>query len=554
MASVANSPDMSRSGGFGGFRGAAAVVVVVIAALTALVAHPGPVMAIDSASGGLPNGLVVSQNPADWTPHVLEGRVNAITQVGDRIVVGGSFSRVRQAGSKEVFTRKNLFAFDAASGAVDRSFAPNPDGSVAALATASDAVFVGGRFGRIAGQPAGRLAKLDIATGRPSAGFRASVAGDVDDLVRNGGRLYVAGSLSAVNGTARSGLAAVSVDTGAVDPKVDVPFTNPRAGGLTVNRIAVRRDGSRLVALGSFTRVAGRERHQIAVLDLAGGTARVADWHTGGYAVQCAPTFHTYMRGVDISADGSFFVVVTTGGRARPTLCDTAVRWELDVNGSNLQPTWVDHTGGDTLTGVAVTDAAVYVGGHPRWMNNPYNNGTGIDATPGPGAVPRTGIAALDPVNGLPLSWNPGRNPRGVGVFAFLATPKGLWVGSDTENIGGDQHPRLALLPAAGGKNVPRPTPSRLPGVFYTAAPGGSVELFGQDFDGLRAGAAALTRTGINWSKARGAFLVDGNLYTGWNDGRIDVRRFGEGGLGAPRNLDLRACRSWPKPSSPWPS
>jgi hypothetical protein len=62
--------------------------------------------------------------------------------------------------------------------------------------------------------------------------------------------------------------------------------------------------------------------------------------------------------------------------------------------------------------------------------------------------VPRSGIAALDPANGLALSWNPGRNPRGEGVFALVPTATGLWVGSDTDYIAGQYRAKLAFMPS----------------------------------------------------------------------------------------------------------
>ena len=40
----------------------------------------------------------------------------------------------------------------------------------------------------------------------------------------------------------------------------------------------------------------------------------------------------------------------------------------------------------------------------------------------------------------MPLAWNPGRNPRGAGAYALLATPQGLYVGSDTNYIGNYQY------------------------------------------------------------------------------------------------------------------
>ncbi|MEE3917719.1 hypothetical protein V2I01_00170 [Micromonospora sp. BRA006-A] len=50
-----------------------------------------------------------------------------------------------------------------------------------------------------------------------------------------------------------------------------------------------------------------------------------------------------YMRGVDISPDGTWFAAVTTGGPFPGTLCDTAARFEFGTatggDGSRPGPT-----------------------------------------------------------------------------------------------------------------------------------------------------------------------------------------------------------------------
>jgi hypothetical protein len=550
-SSPTNHQVVRRAPGTAWMRRAGVVTVVV---LTASGLVPGPAGAVNSTAGGLPDRVVVSENPANWTPHVLDGRIDTITRVGDRIVAGGRFSKVRQAGSSEVLTRKNLFSFDAHTGEIDRSFNPAPDGGVNALvaAPAGDAVFVGGQFGRIGGSSQARLAKVYLPTGRLSGSFRPAVTGRVDALALHGSRLFFSGEVTKVNGTTRWGLAAVKIDSGALEPGVAVKFSDPDYGVLTVNRIAIRPDGSRLVALGSFLQAGGKYRPRLAVLDLAGGEARVADWQTKGYADPCSSSFGaSYMRGVDISADGSFFVVVTTGGKAQ-ALCDTAARFELGGTGADIKPTWVAQSGGDSFIGLGVTDAAIYVGGHQRWMNNPYNNGTGQDAEPGIGSVPRPGISALDPVNGLPLSWNPGREPRGIGVFAFLATPEGLWIGSDTDYVAGEYHPKLAFFPSAGGKVLDRPSPAPLPGVLYRTVSSSGPGLAAQTVDAAGAGPVAPPAGGLDWSKARAAFPADGHLYIVWADGRIDARPIGaDGTLGAPEPLDLRGLDTLAKAKFP---
>jgi hypothetical protein len=112
------------------------------AVLVGLMAQPG-------AAVNAPQPVMVSSNPADWTPHVLDGKVAAIVQVGNRIVAGGQFTRVASAAAPTTaIARSNIFAFDATTGAIDPAFAPGLDAQVEALAVAPDGlhVFAGGRF------------------------------------------------------------------------------------------------------------------------------------------------------------------------------------------------------------------------------------------------------------------------------------------------------------------------------------------------------------------------------------------------------------------------
>ena len=542
---------MPPGGGFGPPRFELARVTSrprrVFALLLALLALLAP-----ASAEGLyaPHGGVASANPADHTPNVLDGKVTAILPLGNRIFVGGTFSQVQEVGAgKPILTRRGLFAFDPGTGAVipgfvaDLDVGPSVDRAVEALAPSPDgkAIFVGGSFGQLNGVGVEKLVKLDATTGAADGRFKVSVGSNVKDLVLSGSKLYVAGGFTTFNSQARRGLAAVDAATGALDANLDIPFTDPNQGSAPrVETIAVSPDGATLVAGGNFLTAGGQRRVQIAMVDVSARPAKLADWQTDRYDLECSePGFDTQMRDIDMSPDGSYFVVVTTGGYARWGVCTAATRWETGARGTGLQPTWWDRSGGDSYTAVVVTGAAVYVGGHMRWLNNNRPNGTSSDALPGPGAVPREGIAALDPSNGLPLSWNPGRD-RGEGTWALVSTPDGLWVGSDTDAIAGEQHGKLALLPLIGGSPAATAfTAPPLPGDLYTIALDGTVAR--RYFDGSVVGMPSIVGAAgdADWTSVRGAFAVGDRLYTGRDDGRLQVRTITAGGFGPPTNLDL---------------
>ncbi|GGK79662.1 hypothetical protein Ppa06_50370 [Planomonospora parontospora subsp. parontospora] len=417
----------------------ASVLTAALALTTAGV--NGGITGGTASAGTVEHRGIVSADPVDTTPHVLDGIVNAIALVGGTVVVGGSFSEVRDAGSTRILERANIFAYDLASGRILPDFAPDLDGPVNALAAGtSGTVYAGGAFAETGDVATPRLARLRLSDGAPVTSFRARASGGkVTSLLRHGSRLYVGGDFTHVTGVRRTALARVHAATGAVDPAFTITPGAPRGPRVKVYAMALAKD--RLAVDGSFGTLDGLSRPQLGLIDVGASPAKVAPWRTDAYAAECKPTFPSYVRGLDFAPDGSYFVVVTSGGSGGPRkLCDSAARFETRARGET-DPTWVNHTGGDTLYSVAVTGAAVYVGGHQRWLDNPH----GRDSA-GPGAVARPGIGAIHPVTGKALRWNPTRT-LGIGVKAFLAHRGGLLVGSDTTRLGREYHARIGMFP-----------------------------------------------------------------------------------------------------------
>ena len=415
----------------------------LFAAVTVLTAL-APVAWTSPATADMAHARVVSANPVNFTPHVLDGTVWALALVGDTVVVGGSFTKVADSGRKHTYARKNVFAYGLRDGAV-RAFAPAVNGPVYALAAgASNTVYLGGSFKTVNGTAQRGLARVSVAGGRRITTFGGRINwGDVRALDVSGSRLYAGGTFSAINGVARAGLARMNPVTGAVDTRFDARLSAPGLSRTRVEHFDISPDGTRLVAIGALLKSGSAERTQLAMFNVSGATAALSSWYTDAYKPECMKGFDTYLRQVKFSPDGRYFVVTATGRASSSTkLCDSAARFETAGAGRH-QPTWVQRTGGDSLYAVAVTGAAVYVGGHQRYLNNPY----GSDAKgPGPGAVSRVGIGAVSPTTGKALAWNPSRT-RGVGVHAFLVTRSGLIVGSDTVQLGHEYHGRIGMFP-----------------------------------------------------------------------------------------------------------
>ncbi|WP_336921903.1 PKD domain-containing protein [Aquipuribacter sp. SD81] len=490
--------------------------------------------------------------PSNQTPHVLDGEVYAVAVVGDVVVLGGRFTQARNfAEGSPVVARHNLLSFDRRTGELIPSFAPVLDDVVRTLAPAADgtSVYVGGQFGTIDGANRFKLARLDVRTGAPVRGFNPRIIdAAVMDVARNGNRLVVAGKFSRVGQDARQYLAMLDAETGAVMPDLDLPVSGAVWNGTPfVYKVDITPDGSRLVMIGNFRSVGGQTRVQVAQVDLTTSPATLTSWATNRFNIKCGSSSNTQfdVRDVDISPDGRYFVIGATGGHtASGALCDAVSRWEVDRSGSNQEPTWFNLTGGDSVYSVAATDAAVYAGGHMRWFNNPVY----VQSYKGPGAVDREGIAALDPVNGVPLAWNPGRD-RGQAVWDLVATPDGLYVASDTDRIARYLYRgRIAFFPTAGGAPVPQPRAPGLPVDVHLVSPSGSTDRLVRrsGFTGTTVQSAQqVAEAGTGWAGVRAAFVADGRLYSFMSNGVLTRRTVSAASYGAPETVELNGLTAF---------
>ena len=524
-------------------RGSRRACAVAVLGLALLAGGLSPAAAVNTDLGQ----QVVSADPANSTPQIMDGSVKSITQIGSKIVAVGDFTLVRPKGSKTDLTRNGIVAFDATTGALDTAFDTDfGSGFPRSIDTDGTYLYVGGSFSTVDGVTHRRLARL-TASGVLVPGL-TTPDNVVNEVVVRGSRLFVGGKFTSFQGVQRRSLAVIDTGSGQLVGN-EVPFTGLYNGGATsIARMDVDAAGTKLVAVGNFTDVGGVTRDQVAVVDVpVAGTMAVSGWATTRYAKvnnsRCSNNFETLLNDVDISPDGTYFVATTTGafggGSAQNAMCDTNTRWELGPTTAGQQPTWVNYTGGDTSYAVAITGGVVYVGGHFRWANNPYKGDKA-----GSGAVPRDGIVALDSANGLPLTWNPGR-ARGVGAEALLATPAGLWVGHDTNTIGGETRRRIAFMPLAGGSTIAPVAPAVLPNPVYLAERNGTASgrLLRRSLSatGAPAAAATVASTAFDWRTVRGAALVGGTLYYGASDNRFYARTFdpATGAVGSARQVDL---------------
>ncbi len=421
------------------------VARLVAVATCALLAVPAAATASDYT-----HPTVVSSTAVTWTPHlvVVPGQQKpvaySIAEAGNLMVVGGRFSTVENGTRTTQFSRSNVFAFNATTGAMNSTFHPDVDGDVWSVLSDGTSVYIGGGFKNVNGVARPTIAKLDLATGALDPNFKPPFKGGrVSDMEMHDGQLIIAGTFA-------KRLAALNPDTGKLTAYMPVVVGGrlPNSNSAQVFKFDISPDGQHLVAVGNFLTVDGVARPRVFMLDLGATQATLSSWHYAPFGLNCSSTRKNaiaYVQDVDFAPDSSYFALASFGymyqnGQRGFQTCDSVSRFETGTL-SPTQPTWINYTGGDSLKSVAVTGAAIYVQGHSRWLDNPF----GQDSA-GPGSVNRLGGGAVDPTTGKALDWNPVM-PQQSGGYGILATASGVWFVTDGSRFGGKYHRGIRFAP-----------------------------------------------------------------------------------------------------------
>jgi Ricin-type beta-trefoil lectin domain len=479
-----------------------------------------------AAHAAVPLSGVVSPTPVSWTPNVFAGTTNttvcdqwfgsggcgnatvySTAIVNGEVVVAGAFTQVCQSGPAKTghclagttVTRNDIFAYQLGTGTIDPNFAPQFDQgpAYAVAAGPNNTVYVGGAFTTVNGQTSNNgVVQLNVTPGNAATdgqvvtAFGGKVNNTVYSLALNGNALYIGGQFSVVDSTTKeAGIARLNATTGAVDSTFGISVSTPVVSGISlkVAAMSLSADGGTLAIAGTFADVNGLSRPRVALIGTGGGlgsAASVENWAALPILSNNCSAEHDYVRGIDLSPDGSFLVIADTGyksdGSTNPSACDATARFPTAATGTNIAPTWINYTGGDSFYSVQITGAVVYVGGHNRWVNNECGNNHACEAN----SVLVMGFAAIDANTGLAVPWFHPMTLRGNGVVSLTAFPAGEFSGSQggvllgdnvTTNGQGGYHSFEALFPLTS--TTASPTFGSIPsGLFLTGRVGGSDE------------------------------------------------------------------------------
>ena len=352
----------------------------------------------------------------------VNGVVFAVVRSGNTIYLGGEFTRVSACNPETSCPTKslavsNLAAIDATSGAAVTSFHPmvtGSDSTVYALAAFGGKLFVGGGFTAVDGTARRNFAAVDPATGALDPNVDAAVGlnnGDkIRGMVASSARLYVSGGFTQIDGASRRHLAAFDA-SGDLDPT-----WRPKTDGQT-HTVALTCDGSSVIAGGGFRDAGGsgtptQPRFGLAMFDATTG-ALDAWGPVPGQLPDHAPPYDLAM-----TCDRLF---VGTGGSNRIFALD------LTDDAGNLL--WMLSMYGNAQA-VALRGDRLLVGGHFDWVPDIR---TGEQIT-------RLHFCVLDLDGHLQNDWVPSFHGKiRTGVWDILVTGSQIYVAGGYATVSNDR-------------------------------------------------------------------------------------------------------------------
>lgn len=403
-----------------------------------------------------PHRKMCYKSPCTAKNAVYAQEIRAFALDGNRLFVGGLFDGLVDGSRKPASPKTaNLAVLDAGNGRpTDVAFALNaaPNGTVESMVVDSgrNRLYVGGRFSRIGGGAADRVAALDLQTGKLDPTFKApALDGDVRSIALSGGRLFIGGYFLKVGATKFPGVAALDAGNGSLVSGWSPPTnyggsfiekagTKVEATQGAVHAVAVADGGNMLLVGGTFEHFGWTQKQDPkanrygGLIALNTSDGKLSSWHPDNdrpvFAMAMSPSGGTMYT----AAGGS-------GGWVQA----------FDPGGKEDQ-LWTGRVDGDVL-GVTATDKRVYVGGHFD-AEVPNLNDDCLKHIPT--HCVKTGtrhrhLVAFD-LNGKSDSKWTAQADTPEGPTVLLAGPKALYVGGDFTNT-------LDKSKLDGGKGIPHP-------------------------------------------------------------------------------------------------
>jgi hypothetical protein len=379
----------------------------------------------------------------------------------------GNFTRISHG--TRVIKRENVFSFKAKAPFTVTSWHPRVNGEVNSIAFAKNCkrAYLGGGFTKVGKRKVSNLVELSTGKGSVVRRFKAKPNLVVETLLMWHKHLLTGGFFNKPNARIKHNyFASLRPTTGKDDGYLSLDIsgnyqyrnsqgTEAAANPTRVYNQQLSHDGKRLLVEGDFTRIGGKPRQQVAMLNLHAKRATISRWHAKEFNGKCSAVMPFYAKTGAWSVNDKSVFFATTGEKPangsgalvtsrRKGLCDAAMAFPARPR--SVKRRWINYTGCDSLYSVAADKNTVYIGGHERWADNPRQ----CNANSSGQAIAAPGMAGLSAKTGQ-LTYNPTRG-RGIGADDMLITKAGLWVASDNfagaEQCGGiPGHAGICLLP-----------------------------------------------------------------------------------------------------------